>query len=127
MLTGNPNQPPVLQIVLFEPETPPNTGNIIRPAANTGCRLHRVRPLGFSLQDKHLQRSGLDYHARAALELHENWASCRARLADARMFAVTTRGGCRHDEPRYCAGDAFLFGSETRGLPEEVLGEFAVE
>lgn len=127
MATGNLKAPPVLQIVLFEPEIPPNTGNIIRLAANTGCRLHLVRPLGFTLQDKQLQRSGLDYHARAALELHENWESCRARLADARVFAVTTRGGCRHDEPRYRRGDAFLFGSETSGLPEAVLAEFAPE
>jgi tRNA (cytidine/uridine-2'-O-)-methyltransferase len=115
----------VLQIVLFEPEIPPNTGNIIRLAANTGCRLHLVRPLGFTLQDKQLQRSGLDYHARAALDVHDNWASCRARLAGARVFAVTTRGGWRYDEPRYRAGDAFLFGSETRGLPDEVMAEFA--
>jgi len=125
MVTGNPKRPPVLQIVLFEPEIPPNTGNIIRLAANTGCRLHLVRPLGFTLQDKQLQRSGLDYHARAALEVHESWASCRAHLADARMFAVTTRGGHRHDEPSYRVGDAFVFGPETRGLPEGILAEFA--
>ena len=117
----------MLQIVLFEPEIPPNTGNIIRLAANTGCRLHLVRPLGFTLHDKQLQRSGLDYHARAALAVHDTWAMCRADLAGARIFAVTTHGGRRYDGPQYRAGDAFLFGPETRGLPGAILAEFAPE
>ena len=125
MTSGNPHAPPALQIVLFEPEIPPNTGNIIRLAANAGCRVHLVGPLGFSLRDKQLQRAGLDYHARAAVSLHESWKSFRASLGTERMFAVTTRGGRRHDEPRYHAGDVFVFGPETRGLPEEVLAEFA--
>jgi len=127
MSTGNSQTAPSLQIVLFEPEIPPNTGNIIRLAANAGCRVHLVRPLGFSLQDKQLQRAGLDYRARAAVEVHEDWASCRKQLATVRVFAVTTRGTHRHDEPRYEAGDAFVFGSETRGLPDPILDEFPPE
>ncbi len=112
------------EIVLFEPEIPPNTGNVIRLCANTGCRLHLVRPLGFSLRDKQLQRAGLDYHAFAEIVQHENWAACSAALAGRRLFAVTTRGARRHDEPRYEDGDVFVFGPETRGLPAEVLAEF---
>jgi tRNA (cytidine/uridine-2'-O-)-methyltransferase len=127
MRSGNPPSSGALQIVLFEPEIPPNTGNIIRLAANAGCRVHLVGPLGFSLRDKQLQRAGLDYHARAAVSMHESWKSFRASCDAKRMFAVTTRGERRHDEPRYQAGDAFVFGPETRGLPEEVLAEFAPE
>ena len=127
MTTGNPQFAPLLQIVLFEPEIPPNTGNILRLAVTTGCRVHLVRPLGFSLQDKQLQRAGLDYRARAAVEVHDDWASCRKELAALRVFAVTTRGTRRHDEPRYEAGDAFVFGSETRGLPDPVMDEFPPE
>ncbi len=113
------------EIVLFEPEIPPNTGNVIRLCANTGCRLHLVRPLGFSLRDKQLQRAGLDYHAYTELVQHADWAACRTALAGRRLFAVTTRGARRHDEPRYEENDIFLFGPETRGLPAGVLAEFA--
>ena len=115
------------EIVLFEPEIPPNTGNTIRLCANTGCRLHLVRPLGFSLRDRQLQRAGLDYHAFTEVVQHEDWAACRAALAGRRLFAVTTRGERRYDEPRYGENDVFLFGPETRGLPAEVLAEFAPE
>ena len=115
----------MLEIVLFEPEIPPNAGNVIRLCANTGCRLHLVHPLGFSLRDKQLQRAGLDYHAFAELVQHEDWAACRTALAGRRWFAVTTRGANRHDQPRYDANDVFVFGPETRGLPQEVLAEFA--
>jgi tRNA (cytidine/uridine-2'-O-)-methyltransferase len=115
----------MLEIVLFEPEIPPNTGNVIRLCANTGCRLHLVRPLGFSLRDKQLQRARLDYHAFADVAQHEDWRACRASLADRRLFAVTTRGAKRHDQPRYDENDVFVFGPETRGLPPEVLAEFA--
>ncbi len=113
------------EIVLFEPEIPPNTGNVIRLCANTGCRLHLVHPLGFSLRDKQLQRAGLDYHAHTELVQHADWAACRTALAGRRLFAVTTRGARRHDEPRYEQNDIFLFGPETRGLPADVLAEFA--
>ncbi len=113
------------EIVLFEPEIPPNTGNVIRLCANTGCRLHLVRPLGFSLRDKQLQRAGLDYHAAAEIVQHEDWAACSAALADRRLFAVTTRSTRRHDQPLYEESDVFVFGSETRGLPEKVLAGFA--
>ena len=115
----------MLEIVLFEPEIPPNTGNVIRLCANTGCRLHLVHPLGFSLRDKQLQRAGLDYRAFAELVQHEDWAACRSALAGRRRFAITTRGATRHDQPRYDENDVFIFGPETRGLPQEVLAEFA--
>ena len=113
------------EIVLFEPEIPPNTGNVIRLCANTGCRLHLVRPLGFSLHDRQLQRAGLDYHADVELVQHADWAACRTALAGRRLFAVTTRGARRHDKPCYEQSDIFLFGPETRGLPANVLAEFA--
>jgi len=115
----------MLEIVLLEPEIPPNTGNVIRLCANAGCRLHLVRPLGFSLRDKQLQRAGLDYHALTELVQHEDWPACRASFAGRRLFAVTTRGTRRHVEPRYEDDDVFVFGPETRGIPAEVLAEFA--
>jgi len=117
----------MIAIVLFEPEIPPNTGNVIRLCANTGCRLHVVRPLGFSLHDKQLRRAGLDYHAQAEIMVHEDWNACREALTGRRLFAVTTRGGARYDEPRYGENDAFLFGPETRGLREEMLADFPPE
>src|SRR6185503_4865329 len=118
MGAGNPQRAPLLEVVLYEPEIPPNTGNIIRLSANTGCRLHLVRPLGFSIQDKHLQRAGLDYHAAFEIAVHDDWSSCRTSLPNRRWFAITTRGERRYDEPSYRAGDVFVFGSETAGLPE---------
>jgi tRNA (cytidine/uridine-2'-O-)-methyltransferase len=117
----------MFEIVLFEPEIPPNTGNVIRLCANTGCRLHLVRPLGFSLRDKQLQRAGLDYAELAEVIQHEDWPACRSALAGHRLFAVTTHGTQHHQEPQYTAGDVFVFGSETRGLPAAVLAEFAAE
>ena len=117
----------MFEIVLFEPEIPPNTGNVIRLCANTGCRLHLVRPLGFSLRDKQLQRAGLDYSELADIVQHEDWPACRSALAGRRLFAVTTRGMQRYQEPQYAAGDVFVFGPETRGLPAAVLAEFAAE
>jgi tRNA (cytidine/uridine-2'-O-)-methyltransferase len=117
----------MLEIVLFEPEIPPNAGNVIRLCANTGCRLHLVHPLGFLLRNKQLQRAGLDYHAFAELVQHEDWGACRSALLGRRMFAVSTRGATRHDQPRYDENDVFVFGPETRGLPQEVLEEFAPE
>jgi len=114
-------------IVLFEPEIPPNTGNIIRLCANTGANLHLVKPLGFNLEDKQLRRAGLDYHEYANLQVHENWADCKAALAGKRLFAITTKGSTRHSDITFQAGDAFVFGPETRGLPEEIRNEFTAE
>mgnify|MGYP001595643589 CR=1 FL=1 len=111
----------MFHIVLFEPEIPPNTGNIIRLCANTGAALHLVRPLGFSLRDKQLIRAGLDYHEFARVAVHENWRECLANLGPRRIFAVTTRGSQRYDINSYDGEDAFVFGSETRGLPCEIL------
>ena len=114
----------MFDIVLFQPEIPPNTGNVIRLAANTGCRLHLVEPLGYSLDDKQLKRAGLDYHKLTHMTVHKGWEECRAHLAGRRMFAATTRGTTRHVDIAYREGDAFLFGAETSGLPDAVLGEF---
>jgi tRNA (cytidine/uridine-2'-O-)-methyltransferase len=115
----------MFDIVLFEPEIPPNTGNIIRLCANTGAQLHLVKPLGFELEDKQLKRAGLDYHEFATLKVHENWDDCKAALAGKRMFAITTKGSTAHSEATFKAGDVFVFGPETRGLPEEIRNEFS--
>lgn len=117
----------MFHIVLFEPEIPPNTGNIIRLCANTGAALHLVKPLGFSLDDKQLKRAGLDYHEYATLQVHENWADCKAALAGKRLFAITTKGSTRHSDIQFKADDVFVFGPETRGLPEEIRSEFTAE
>jgi tRNA (cytidine/uridine-2'-O-)-methyltransferase len=114
-------------IVLFEPEIPPNTGNIIRLCANTGANLHLVKPLGFTLEDKQLKRAGLDYHEYASLQVHENWAACKAALAGRRMFALTTKGSISHADIAFEKDDVFVFGPETRGLPEEIRAEFSPE
>ena len=111
----------MLQIVLYQPEIPPNTGNIIRLSANVGARLHLVRPLGFSMSEARLRRAGMDYAEIAEVLVHEDWIACRAALGDCRLFALSTRGCVRHDQPRYAPDDAFLFGPETRGLPPDVL------
>ena len=117
----------MFEIVLYQPEIPPNTGNIIRLAANTGCRLHLVKPLGFTLEDSQLKRAGLDYHEYASLIVHEDWPAARAALAGRRLFALTTKGSARPDQAAFQPGDAFLFGPESRGLPAEILAEFAPE
>jgi len=111
----------MFDVILYQPEIPPNTGNVIRLCANTGARLHLVEPLGFSLDDKQLRRAGLDYHEYATLQVHASLEAARAAIAPARLFALSTRNSVRYDQPAYAAGDAFLFGPETRGLPEEVL------
>ncbi|AWI77358.1 tRNA (uridine(34)/cytosine(34)/5-carboxymethylaminomethyluridine(34)-2'-O)-methyltransferase TrmL [Parazoarcus communis] len=111
----------MFDIVLFEPEIPPNTGNIIRLAANTGARLHLVEPLGFDLSDKQLARAGLDYHDLAHVTVHPDWDSCTATFAGRRIFALSTRGTVRHDHIGYAPGDVLVFGPESRGLPEQVL------
>lgn len=116
----------MFDVVLYEPEIPPNTGNAIRLCANTGARLHLVKPLGFSMRDKMLQRAGLDYHEFASLTLHADWPSCLAFFNGRRIFAVTTRGTQRHDLPDYSLEDVFLFGPETRGLPAAVIDAIPV-
>jgi len=116
----------MFEVILFRPEIPPNTGNVIRLCANTGARLHLVRPLGFTLEDRQLRRAGLDYHEYATLQVHDDLqaaldAITAARGAAPRVFALTTRGKVRFDQVAYRPGDAFLFGCETAGLPGEVL------
>lgn len=108
-------------IVLYQPEIPPNTGNIIRLCANTGCDLHLVKPLGFPLDSAKMKRAGLDYHEFANLTVHENWDKCAAALAGRRIFALTTKGNTRPDQVAFAPDDVFLFGAETRGLPADIL------
>jgi tRNA (cytidine/uridine-2'-O-)-methyltransferase len=112
----------MFDVILYQPEIPPNTGNIIRLCANTGARLHLVKPLGFTLEDKQLLRAGLDYHEFATLTVHENWADCVEQLKICRLFAVSTKGRQQYDLVAFRAGDAFVFGPESRGLPAEILG-----
>ena len=111
----------MLRILLLQPEIPPNTGNIIRLCANTGCELHLIGPLGFELDDARLRRAGLDYHEFAEVRVHTTLASCLAALDPPRLFAFTTRGSQRHDQVAFERGDSLLFGSESRGLPDDVL------
>ncbi len=111
----------MFDIVLYEPEIPPNTGNAVRLAANTGARLHLVRPLGFTLRNRQLARAGLDYGDFAAVRIHDDWSACLAHFASQRIFAVSTRGSQCYDSVIYNAGDVFLFGPETRGLPQTLL------
>jgi tRNA (cytidine/uridine-2'-O-)-methyltransferase len=114
----------MFDIVLVEPEIPPNTGNVIRLAANAGCRLHLVEPLGFSMDDRQLKRAGLDYHELASVTPHKDWPACRAVLAGRRMFAFTTKATRLYTELAYARGDVLVFGAETRGLSESLLREF---
>ena len=111
----------MFHVILYEPEIPPNTGNVIRLCANTGCQLHLVEPLGFRLEDSKLRRAGLDYHEYASVRVHRNLSQCLEGVAGARVFACSTRGGQRYTEAAFGPGDALLFGPETRGLPDEVL------
>ena len=115
----------MFNIVLVHPEIPPNTGNAIRLSANTGCRLHLVRPLGFSLEDKLLQRAGLDYHEYADLRVHDDWASFLAseQPPPERVFAFTTRGTTGFHRVHWQAGDWLLFGSESAGLPADIQSQ----
>src|ERR1700737_3903796 len=115
----------MVAIVLVQPEIPPNTGNVIRLAANTGAELHLVEPLGFKLDDRDLRRAGLDYHEFARLIVHVDWARCCAALGSRRRYALTTRGARSLHECALRSDDAFVFGCETAGLPKEVLADFA--
>lgn len=108
-------------MILYQPEIPPNTGNVIRLCANVGARLHLVHPLGFAMEEPRLKRAGLDYHELATIEEHASLADCLVRLAPARIFALTTRAERSLYAERFAAGDAFLLGPETRGLPAAVL------
>lgn len=114
----------MIAVVLFQPEIPPNTGNVIRLCANTGSELHLVEPLGFRWEDRSLRRAGLDYHEFARVFRHPDWMRCKAALAGRRLFAITTRGGQRYDTPAYRPDDVFVFGRETSGLPADVMAEF---
>ena len=114
-------------IALFEPEIPPNTGNIIRLCANTGADLHLIEPLGFKLEDKQLKRAGLDYHEYANLTVHKNWADFAAVMTDRRLFAITTKGSQNYVNVSFKTGDVFVFGPETRGLPDDIRNNFLPE
>lgn len=114
----------MFHIVLFQPEIPPNTGNVIRLAANTGATLHLVRPLGFDIDDRSLRRAGLDYHEYATMRVHEDWAGCRTALKDQRLFAISTKGETTAHTVAFRPGDAFVFGPESRGLPADMLADF---
>lgn len=115
----------MFNVILFHPEIPSNTGNIIRLCANTGASLHLVKPLGFTLEDRLLRRAGLDYREYATITVHESWAACLDRFEDRRVFAVSTKGDRRYDQIDYVEGDAFLFGPESCGLPAELLMSIA--
>ncbi|MBO9715791.1 MAG: tRNA (uridine(34)/cytosine(34)/5-carboxymethylaminomethyluridine(34)-2'-O)-methyltransferase TrmL [Pseudoxanthomonas sp.] len=114
-------QAPVFDVLLYQPEIPPNTGNVIRLCANTGARLHLIEPLGFAMEDRQLRRAGLDYHEYARVQVHASLDAALDAIRPQRLFALSTRGQVRHDQPHYADGDAFLFGAETRGLPQDVL------
>jgi len=111
----------MLDVVLYEPEIAPNTGNLIRLCANTGFRLHLIEPLGFELDDKRLRRAGLDYHEWARVAVHADWPGFLEAVAPVRLLAVSTRGRTGYHEPSYREGDALVFGPETRGLPQAML------
>lgn len=117
----------MLTIILHQPEIPPNTGNIIRLCANTGAHLHLIEPLGFTLDDKNLQRAGLDYHDLANVFTHPNIETCLDALNHPRLFALSTKGKTLYTAPTFEANDAFIFGSETKGLPASFLGSLPKE
>ncbi len=110
----------MFKIVLFEPEIPPNTGNIIRLASNSGSQLHLIKPLGFSLDEKSLRRAGLDYHQYSSLQTHKTWQDFLTTKDEGKIFAFSTKGKTWYTEINYTQGDYLLFGPETRGLPEEI-------
>jgi len=117
----------MFHIVLFEPEIPANTGNIIRLCANAGMQLHLIKPLGFELDDKKLRRAGLDYHEWVAVKEHETLADFIEKVQPKRLFALSTKGARVYSEAAFQSGDAFLFGPETRGLPANVLEDIGIE
>ncbi|MEQ6886504.1 tRNA (uridine(34)/cytosine(34)/5-carboxymethylaminomethyluridine(34)-2'-O)-methyltransferase TrmL [Salicola sp. Rm-C-2C1-2] len=113
----------MLNIALYEPEIPPNTGNIMRLAANTGCRLHLIQPLGFQLDDRRMKRAGLDYREYASVQVHDSYRTFleSESIRGGRLFGISTRGTQGHHQVAFCSGDTLMFGPETRGLPDEVL------
>jgi tRNA (cytidine/uridine-2'-O-)-methyltransferase len=117
----------MVDVVLVNPEIPPNAGNVIRLCANTGTALHLVEPLGFSMDDRQLRRAGLDYHEMANVTVHRDWAACMAGLGGRRLLAFTTRGARRLDEVSFRPDDVLVFGPETAGLPEAFLAGFPHE
>ena len=117
----------MLHVVLYQPETPPNTGNIIRLCANTGYRLHLIEPMGFAWDDKRVKRAGLDYHEFADVRRYPDLDACLGTLGDGRIFACTTKGSAAPSDVQFAAGDILLFGPESRGLPPEVLERVAAE
>lgn len=114
----------MFDVVLYRPEIPPNTGNVIRLCANAGARLHLVEPLGFSIDDKQLRRAGLDYHELTRMHVHADWDACMKTFGDARRYAFTRHAARRYDAVRYREGDVLVFGAETAGLPPEMLARF---
>jgi tRNA (cytidine/uridine-2'-O-)-methyltransferase len=117
----------MLHVVLFQPEIPPNTGNVIRLCANTGAMLHLIEPLGFSLTDARVKRAGLDYHELACVRTHPNWKAFMAAGAVGRLFGFSTRARRSYAEAQFQDGDALVFGPETRGLPDSLLKEFGAD
>jgi len=117
----------MIDVVLYQPEIPPNAGNVIRLCANTGAGLHLVEPLGFSLDDRYLRRAGLDYHDLARITVHRDWNACRRMLGERRIFAVTTRARRSFAQVAYATDDVCVFGPETAGLPESVLDSFEMD
>lgn len=117
----------MFDVILYQPEIPPNTGNVMRLCANIGARLHLIEPLGFRLEDRLLRRAGLDYREWVDVRLHPDLDACLATLGNGSVFALSTRGRRCYAEPHFLAGDAFLFGPETRGLPQDVLGSLPSE
>jgi tRNA (cytidine/uridine-2'-O-)-methyltransferase len=117
----------MFSVILYEPEIPPNTGNIIRLCANAGAKLHLIEPLGFDLEEKKLRRAGLDYREFVDVRTHETLDTCLDALGRPRLFALSTRNSTRYDQALFREGDAFLFGPETRGLPAEVLDGLSSE
>ena len=117
----------MFHVILFQPEIPPNTGNIIRLCANTGSQLHLIEPLGFELDDKRLRRAGLDYHDYATVRRHASLQDCLEQLGNARIMALSTKAKNGYSDMRYQKGDAFLFGPESRGLPADILASLPPE
>jgi len=117
----------MFQIALYQPQIPPNTGNIIRLVANNGCKLHLIKPLGFTLDEKPLRRAGLDYHDLANVSIHDSYDDFIYNIGSARVYAITTKGKKSYADVKYGHGDVLLFGSETAGLPEEIRESIGIE
>lgn len=117
----------MFHIVLYEPEIPPNTGNIIRLCANTGCQLHLIEPLGFQVDDKHLKRAGLDYHSLVNLQVYPDFAAFRSVYPHMRLFTLSSKSTTYYTNVQFQKGDAFIFGPESRGLPPSFLANIPFE